>query len=316
MDEPLNYSQSIFWIDVEKISPNPYQPRKEFDQASLQSLAQSIKQYGVLQPLVVTRKEYEREDGSIVVTYELIAGERRLRAARLAGIPQVPALIRDKGDNDKAKLEIAIIENLQREDLNPVDRARAFNQLAKEFNLTHAEIALKIGKSREYISNTIRILMLPEDILNAVVEGHISEGHTRPMLMLHDRPEELRKLYSRILSERITVREAEAHSRRIAQDKIRRHHRIFDRDTIALEEELAEKLGTRVRIDKRNEGGKITIDFFSPDDLENLLRILASGKNEEPFESTNVTMLPPELVSGSEEGASDEDLYSIKNFTI
>ena len=138
------YSNSIFWVEVDRIKPNPYQPRRTFDDAALASLADSIRQYGVLQPLTVTRKEIERPGEGIFVEYELIAGERRLRASRIAGLSQVPAVIRQREDNDKVKLELAIIENLQREDLNPVDKAEAFSKLSNEFNLTHSEIAKKI----------------------------------------------------------------------------------------------------------------------------------------------------------------------------
>ena len=143
------FSDSIFWIDTEKIKPNPFQPRKEFDEARLKDLAESIRQYGVLQPIVVTRSEVQKEDGGIVVEYELISGERRLRASKIAGIPQIPAVIRSNDESNLMKLELAIIENLQREDLNCVDRAKAFQQLVIEFGFKHTQIALKVGKSRE-----------------------------------------------------------------------------------------------------------------------------------------------------------------------
>ena len=153
-------SNSIFWIEVEKIRPNPYQPRHEFDEARLKDLSDSIRMYGVLQPLVVTRQETVVEGEGIVVHYELVSGERRLRASKLAGLSQVPAIIRTETDDAKVKLELAIIENLQREDLNPVDRARAFKRLAEEFKFSHAEIGKKMGKSREYVSNTIRLFVI------------------------------------------------------------------------------------------------------------------------------------------------------------
>lgn len=311
------YSQSIFWVDVEKISPNPYQPRKDFEPRALESLSQSIKQYGVLQPIVVTRVEFEKGDGGIGVRYELVAGERRLRAAKMAGLLQIPALIRGREDDDKIKLEIAIIENLQREDLNPVDKAKAFAQLTKDFGLTHGEVAQKVGKSREYVSNSIRVLMLPEEILRAVSEGHISEGHTRPILMLHGRNEEQYALFQQIVKDRLTVREAEAQSRRVAQDKVRRPERIFDRDTFALEEELAAKLGTRVRIERKEDGGKIMIEFFSPDDLDNILNIIEEGRSAQSDAPENV-LSEEELLETSDEtrSESDDDLYSVKNFSI
>ena len=167
------YSNSIFWIDTDKIKPNPFQPRRDFDEAKLQDLADSIKQYGVLQPLIVSRVEVEKEGGGLMTEYELIAGERRLRAAKLAQVSQVPVVIRT-GDTAIMKLELSIIENLQREDLNAVDRARAFFRLVTEFKFTHNEIAKKMGKSREYVSNSLRILTLPEEILNALSLGEIT----------------------------------------------------------------------------------------------------------------------------------------------
>ena len=157
------YNNSIFGVEVDKVKPNPYQPRREFDEYRLKDLADSIRQYGVLQPLIVTRKEVEHEDGGLTVEYELIAGERRLRAAKLAGLLQVPVIIRTGDeDNERAKLEIAIIENVQREDLNPVDRARAFKKLVEHFGFKHHEVSQKISKSREYVSNSIRLLSLPQ----------------------------------------------------------------------------------------------------------------------------------------------------------
>src|SRR3989344_2168712 len=158
MDVKKNYS-SVFWVDVDKIRPNPYQPRKEFDGEKLRELANSIRQYGVLQPLGVARHGEARGGGGIQVSYELIAGERRTRAAKLAGVSQVPVLIRegDAGEGSaRLKRELAVIENLQREDLTVVERARAFKRLADEFNFKHSDIAQKVGKSREYVTNTIR----------------------------------------------------------------------------------------------------------------------------------------------------------------
>jgi ParB family chromosome partitioning protein len=161
------YGDSIFWIEVEKIKPNPYQPRQDFDDARLKDLADSIRMYGILQPLVVTRREIAKPDGGLAVEYELISGERRLRASKLAGLLQVPTLIRSGEENAMVKLELAIIENLQREDINSVDRARAFARLVNEFGMKHIQVAEKVGKSREYVSNTLRILTLPAEILRA-----------------------------------------------------------------------------------------------------------------------------------------------------
>ena len=272
------YGDSIFWIEVEKIVPNPFQPRREFDEARLKDLAESIRMYGILQPLVVTRSEKSTPDGGLVVEYELISGERRLRASKLAGLAQVPAIIRQGAEDDKVKLELAIIENLQREDLNPVDRARAFERLANEFGFKHSQIAEKVGKSREYVSNSLRLLALPSDILDALTVGKISEGHARPLMMLVDRPEEQSTLFREIMLKKLTVREAEAIARRIAYDRVRKKERMFDPEIVEIEEKLTEALGTRVQIEKKDNGGKIHIDFFTNQDLRTLLDLMKASR--------------------------------------
>lgn len=272
---------SIFWIEVDKIVPNPYQPRREFDADRLKELSDSIRQYGVLQPLVVSRKEDVLENGSIVVSYELIAGERRLRASKLAGLHQVPVVVR-VGDNSREKLELAIIENLQREDLNAVERAQSFQRLADEFKLTWTDVGKKVGKSREYVSNTVRILMLPQDILDSLSKGHITEGHTRPLLMLIDRPEEQLTLFKEMLVRKMTVREAESIARKIAFEKIRKKSLFMTPEVVDAEEKLAEALGTRVHVEPREKGGKILIEYFSYDEflaLTNLLKHAGEKKS-------------------------------------
>ncbi len=315
------YNDSVFWIEVGKIKPNPFQPRREFNEDRLRDLADSIRQYGVLQPLVITRRENEREDGSLYVEYELIAGERRWRASQLAGLSQVPCLIRAGGDNDKLKLEMAIIENLQREDLNSVDRALAFERLVKEFKLKHTEIAKKVGKSREYVSNTLRLLALSEEMLDAITNGKITEGHTRPLLMLIEHPEAQANLFQEIMIKRLNVREAEQIARRIANDRVRKKEYILDPAIMELEQKLAETLGARVSVERREAGGKVTIDFFTTDDLRNLLDRLAAGE----FNPTNSTQDPSTPATPSEEliaevpppdPAPEVDLYNIKNFSV
>ncbi len=271
-----NYTNSIFWVETDKIKPNPYQPRREFDERALVDLADSIRQYGVLQPLVVTRNEIEKPDG-LSVEYELIAGERRLRASRIAGLPQVPVIIRSGAEDSKVKLELAIIENLQREDLNPIDRAWAFMRLHSEFGFTHAEIGKKMGKSREYVSNSLRLLALPQEIMTALAERKISEGHTRPLMMLSDRPDEQTTLFKEIVIKKLSVREAEQLARGIAKDKVRKKDVEHDPQIANYEEKLAESLGTRVHIERRDVGGKIVIDYFSPDDLETILDLLKNN---------------------------------------
>ena len=274
------FNNSIFWIEVEKIVPNPYQPRREFDPHALKDLSESIRMYGLLQPLVVTRREIIKEDGGLAVQYELISGERRLRASKLAGLIQVPVIIRAGEEDARVKLELAIIENLQREDLNAVDRARSFQRLADEFGLKHVQIAEKMGKSREYVTNSIRLLSLPEHMLTALSEKRISEGHTRPLLMLVDRPEEQETLFKEIVFKKITVREAESIARRVAVERTRKKDQNApDPEIREFETKLNQALGTRVMIEKREQGGKVVIDFFSNQDLRHLLDMLERRDN-------------------------------------
>ncbi len=333
------YQNAIFWIEIEKIKPNPFQPRKEFDEYKLRDLADSIKQYGILQPLVVTRREIEKKEGGLAVEYELIAGERRLRASKIAGLTQVPVLIRigeeGKEEEDRMKLELAIIENLQREDLNPVDRAKAFQRLAVDFGFKHVQIAQKVGKSREYVSNTLRLLALPEEMLTALAERRINEGHSRPLLMLCDRKEEQMTLYKEIIFKKLNVREAERIARRIATDKVRKRS-LIDPEVAELEQELTETLGTRVQIEKREVGGKIIIDFFSNDDVRVFLKrfheemgnLVESGKSKvesgvplgETPEEAATPAAPGDLAEADEEKVMekdpDEDIYNISNFSL
>lgn len=320
------YSNSIFWIDTDKIKPNPFQPRRDFDEGRLQDLAVSIKQYGVLQPLTVSRTEIEKEGGGLITEYELIAGERRLRAAKIAGVSQVPVIIRT-GDTAMMKLELAIIENLQREDLNVVDRARAFFRLANEFKFTHNEIAKKMGRSREYVTNSLRILTLPEEILNGLSEGRISEGHTRPLLMLVDHPEEQLVLFKEIVYKRITVREAERLARKVAFDRVRKKELMPDPEIMELEEEFQDKLGTRVHIEKTEKGGQVKIDFFSNEDLRNILDLINKSKEEKkPDEmlEKHITEVglpqkdetPLDDRNKEEIKADDDKLYDISSFSV
>ncbi len=329
---PSGYQDnSIFWVEVDRILPNPFQPRRTFDEANLASLSESIRQYGILQPLTVTRKEVERPGEGIFVQYELIAGERRLRASKMAGLREVPVVIRSGEDSDRMKLELAIIENLQREDLNALDRAKAFKRLVDEFSLSHKEIATRVGRSREYVSNTLRILALPDLMQLALQAGDISEGHTRPLLMLADRPQEQMTLYKEIVERRMTVRDAEQIARRIAVERVR-HKALLSPDLLDLEKRLSESLGTRVRIEKKDTGGKVMIDFFSPEDLTALCMSLAQQTRATPAAADipEPSPVPPneppadpgthEEVLGTrvekKEEKSESDLYSISNFSV
>ncbi len=332
------FNNSIFWIELEKIVPNPYQPRRDFDPIALKDLSESIRMYGLLQPLTVTRREVIKEDGGLAVQYELISGERRLRASKLAGLAQVPVIIRAQEDDARTKLELAIIENLQREDLNSVDRARSFQRLADEFGMKHAQIADKMGKSREYVTNTIRVLALPDHMLQALSEKKITEGHTRPLLMLTDRKEEQETLFKEIMFKKLTVREAEQLARKVAVDRVRRKDLAPDPELIELQGKLNTALGTRVQIERNDNGGKVVIDFLTNDDLRHILDVLESNRNASPavvaehVASIQDAIAPAEIAAEalatpelsqpiddstvSDAKMDDEELYSIKNFSI
>lgn len=303
---PTKYD-SVFWIDVNRIESNPYQPRKDFSEEGIKSLAESIRQYGVLQPLVVSRTDVEKPDGGLESVYELIAGERRLRASKLAGLNQIPVVIRH-GESNLTKLELAIIENLQREDLNAIDRAKALQKLIEEFGISHAETAAKIGKSREYVSNSLRLLSLPEHMQSAIVGKEINEGHARPLLALNDRPEERETLFKEIILKRLPVRAAERIARSIAQERVRKHHRKTP-EMVEFEKTLTETLGTRVIIETNAEGGRLLIDFFSPDDLQQLVAALAAQHEVEKIND-------PIPAASPEEFSDDDGLYSVSNFTV
>lgn len=316
--EPTKYD-SVFWVEVDRIQPNPFQPRREFDEERLKALSESIRQYGVLQPLVVTRKEVEKQDGGLQSLYELIAGERRLRASKLAGLKEIPVVIRVGEQSDTMKLELALIENLQREDLNAIDRAKSLAQLSTEFGLSHGEIAAKIGRSREFVSNSIRLLALPDDIQNAVVNKDLTEGHARALLMLGDRPEEQNTLFKEIVLKKTSVRVTEQLARRIATDKIRKHDKTPE--MMELEKSLTETLGTRVLIENRPQGGRVLIEFFSPEDLTHIVASIAA-QQENAKEIAQGEMPPLEAPVAPEDPLPtvaqepEEDLYSVRDFTV
>lgn len=330
--EPTRYD-SVYWVAVDRIEPNPYQPRREFQEDALKSLAESIRQYGILQPLTVTRKDVEKADGGLQSTYELIAGERRLRASKLIGLKEVPVVIRVGEQTDKMKLELAIIENLQREDLNAIDRAVAFKQLIDEFGMSHGEIGAKIGRSREYVANSVRLLALPEMIQQAVVNKEISEGHARALLMLNDRPAERDTLFKEIVLKKSSVRMVEQLARRIATDKIRKHDKTPE--MMELEKSLTETLGTRVLIENRPKGGRVLIEFFTEEDLSHIAAMIAERRENEAHMSKAAAASVEEVRAGdpSPRGgfpihpnttqvdpdapvAQEEDLYSVSNFVV
>lgn len=247
-------------IPIDSIVPNPHQPRLTFDEVKLAELTESIREHGVLQPLVVTK----RPDG----TYELIAGERRFQASKRAGLKTVPVVLREAGEQEK--LELAIIENVQRHDLNPIEEAKAYLRLAEEFRLHQDEIAKKMGKSRSTVANALRLLTLPIEIQRAIIEGRISEGHAKALLSIEN-SEKQRALFEMIVSGGMTVRETEAKAREISVKPHTRHARDADPDMIAKENELAERLKTKVKIVPVGKGGRVVIEFYSKEELEQFL---------------------------------------------
>ncbi len=272
--------EAVFHIEVEKIKPNPHQPRREFNQAALRELADSIREFGILQPLVVTKKEYEVPGGT-EVEYELIAGERRLLAAKMLGLTQVPAIIRKVGA-DRERLEMAIIENLQREDLNPIESARAFSRLQEEFHLTQREIAARLGKSRESIANTMRLLDLPSEIQEALAKGKISESHGRLLLAISE-PALQKQIFQELLEHKITTRELRERVARSIQKESspQRQRRVVSPELKILEEKLSSELGAPVVISHVGKRGKIIINFYSEEELRNIVQQLGLDEDQE-----------------------------------
>jgi len=269
--------ESVFHLEVEKIKANPDQPRRTFDEAALRDLAHSIREFGFLQPLVVSKREKETPTG-IDVEYELIAGERRFLAAKMLGLRAVPAIIR-KVDLEREKLELAVIENIQRENLNPIETARAFQRLQEEFRMTQREIAAKLGKSREAVANAVRLLDLPEYLQVGLQEGKISESHARLLLGIED-PAAQERLYQDIIQNNLTTRDVRdrvehipgaLHSRRGRPPKT--EVRLAP-ELKAMQESLSSDLGAPVEIEKNAKNGRITITFYSEEELENILRRL------------------------------------------
>lgn len=257
--------ESVFLIEVDKIKANPYQPRHEFEAEALQELAQSIREFGIIQPLTVSKVMKEAETGADV-EYQLIAGERRLRAAKMAGLERVPAIIR-KVDGSKAKLEIALIENIQRSNLNALESAKAYARLQDEFGLTQREIAVRVGKSRESVANTMRLLSLPTQIQDAIAQSKLSESQGRALLAMQD-PNEQIKMFEELLHRRTSVREM--------KEKAVPH---TDPQQKFWEQKLEEKFGAPVKIKKLGVGGMIGIQYYSNEELQGILERLIGNSD-------------------------------------
>ncbi len=261
-------------ISLDAIDPNPFQPREKFDNESLEELALSIKAHGVLEPVILRAKGKR---------YEIIAGERRYKASKLAGLKTIPAII--KNYNDLKTMEIALVENLQREDLNPLEQAKTFMKLIKEFKLTQEEVARRTGKSRSAITNTIRLLNLPEEVQNMILKEKITQGHARALLPLEDKKLQI-KIAKKIVEEGLSVREVEA----LVKEKMRQKKegnplkpsemKGFVKNYKTLERALQDILVTKVKISHNGKRGMIQIRFSTDDDLKRIIELLFSDKLE------------------------------------
>jgi len=249
-------------IEIIRIVPNPHQPRVDFDQEKMKELADSIKVHGIIQPIVVTKEGNQ---------YEIIAGERRFQAAKLAGLKTVPVIVREA--DEKQKLELAIIENVQRHNLNPIEEAKSYKKLEDEFEMSQEEVALKVGKSRSAVANKTRLLGLPIEVQKALIEGKITEGHAKAILALEN-PEKQRALFEMILKNNLTVRQTEEKTKEVS---VKTHKRVIhlDPETKEAVDKLTGALGTKVKISKSGQGGRILIDFYSDEELNNIISKIA-----------------------------------------
>ena len=262
-------NEAVMLIDINKIEPNKSQPRKNFSESSLEELAQSIKQYGVIQPIIV-----KKSSGG----YELVAGERRWRASKIAGIKEIPAIIKDY-DEDKL-FEIALVENLQREDLNPIEEAMGYSKLSDNFGFSQEEISKRVGKSRSAVANAIRLLSLDDNTQALVKSGKLSAGHARTIIPVDDEKQRF-ELAERIIEEELSVRETENIVKKILENKKEKKTKQklskFNTDSYGkIEENLKNILGTNVKLKSGKNKGAIEIEYYSDDDLERLMALLGS----------------------------------------
>mgnify|MGYP000227018760 CR=1 FL=1 len=254
---------AVLRIDINAIDPNKEQPRTRFDEEKIQSLAESIRQHGLVQPILLKPNGAER--------YLLVAGERRWRAARMAGLTRVPAIV--KRFSEQEVLEIALVENLQRENLNPMEEAEGIRLLMERFGLTQEKVAERLGKSRPAVANALRLMTLPEDIQDMVREGQLSPGHARAILSIED-PEAQRAAAQRIAAKGLSVREAEAMAKKPSKSKRPKEEAPKSPYLVDLEDQLCQRLGTRVNIQHGDKKGVIQIEYYTDQDLERILEIL------------------------------------------
>ncbi|MBI1820214.1 MAG: ParB/RepB/Spo0J family partition protein [Nitrospirae bacterium] len=255
-------SKEFIEVEISRVIPNRYQPRIDFDSKELEELAASIQINGVIQPIMIRSKGSNQ--------YELVAGERRFRASKMAGLTKIPAYI--KNISDREMLEFALIENIQRADLNPLEEARAYERLIKEFELTQEEISKQVGKERSSIANSLRLLDLPKEIRDFIFENKISVGHAKILLTLSDRDRQI-SLANQIIEKGISVRQTDLLAKKIVQP---RHTKSKKKEAlwVDLEDRLKRSLGTKVSIESGRKGGKIMIEYYNPEDLERLMEIM------------------------------------------
>ncbi len=260
-------SSAVVDVPLANLAPNPHQPRRHVDDASIEELAASVREHGVLQPVLVT----ETLDG-----YQLVAGERRVRAARLAGMERIPALVRQLADRDQ--LEVALVENVQRSDLDPIDEATAYRQLIDEFGLTQENVADRVGKARATIANTLRLLDLHPGVQAAIADGRLTEGHGRALGGLS--AETQAHVLATVINQGLSVRQTEELVRRLREPRAPRPAAAAapaDPDLERLEEELRQRLGTKVSLSRTRKGGRIVIEYYSEEELGRLYERLIGG---------------------------------------
>ena len=270
-DDENEDSKDSVLLNISEIEPNRDQPRKKFSEESLKELARSIEKHGVIQPIIVIKKDDY---------YEIVAGERRWRAARMAGLSEIPALIREYSDREIS--EIALIENIQREDLTPIEEAKAYKALIEEYGITQEELSGRVAKSRAAIANSMRLLKLDEEVQNMLAEGIISAGHARALLVLEKNSDQI-KAAQEIIKNSLSVRDTEKLVKNWGKTPVREEKKLPENDFVYrdLEEKMTESLGTKVKIaNKADKTGKIEIEYFSDDELERIFKVIKKGTEE------------------------------------
>ena len=270
-DDENEDSKDSVLLNISEIEPNRDQPRKKFNEESLKELARSIEKHGVIQPIIVIKKDDY---------YEIVAGERRWRAARMAGLSEIPALIREYSDREIS--EIALIENIQREDLTPIEEAKAYKALIEEYGITQEELSGRVAKSRAAIANSMRLLKLDEEVQNMLAEGIISAGHARALLVLEKNSDQI-KAAQEIIKNSLSVRDTEKLVKNWGKIPVREGKKLPENDFVYrdLEEKMTESLGTKVKIaNKADKTGKIEIEYFSDDELERIFKVIKKGTEE------------------------------------